>query len=105
MAPLSAAIIRRMGAWEPLRLTVWPGVYVIVIIALVAVIYGTRGQRLIRRLFYGLGVTCIALAVSQVAGFHLGRQSDEWAAVTAALVVVVGTFGALLRPPRPSRHR
>jgi peptidoglycan/LPS O-acetylase OafA/YrhL len=77
------------NGWFMAFVYVWMGVCVAV------TIYQTRRRRLGERILEVVAVVCITLAFGQAAGFHVGMQAIEWAAVGAG---VIAAFAVLLAP-------
>jgi hypothetical protein len=90
-------------SWQPLQFTAWEGTYVFMLFVGAITIYETRRDKpILRAISVVLGL-CIAFAVGQMAGFHIGQQADEWAAVTFGVVLVSGVLVGMCQIFSPDR--
>ena len=84
-----------MEAWQPLQLTNWPGIYIFMAFAVAITIYNSRRNRPLLRVIDVVLAVPVAFAVGQLAGFHVGKQAEEWAIVAIVAAFFAAVLGVL----------
>lgn len=93
--------------WQSLQFINWPGTYIFMAFAAAVAIYESRRNRPILRVIDAVLAVCVAFAVGQMAGFHIGEQAEKWTFVAIAAAIfsaIVGILGHAYIPdngPKP----
>jgi hypothetical protein len=58
-----------------------PGAYIFMAFAVALAIYGSRRNSAVLRVIDVVVSVCVAFAIGQMAGFHVGQQAEEWTVV------------------------
>gem|GEM_PF-3944158 len=94
---------KAMGPWQPLQFINWPGTYIFMVFAGAVAIHQSRRHGPVLRLIDVLFAVCVAFAIGQLAGFHIGQQADEWIIVAIGGAFVAGVLSILCHAYIPDR--
>ena len=67
-------------------------------LAVAATLYEGRKWKQVPRAISVIGATCAGFAVGQAAGFHVGRQANEWGLTAIGVVLLFGAILLMIMP-------